>query len=256
MTYTETLPSDRMKEFIHSYWKFEISPDFNQGIPFLFEVMPENTLSIVFINVPHFKGATCLGVQAQRMKRELFPGSVYLGIRFNPWISIKELFEDKIKSANQVIPFPTRLNEIFADINPSNISADFNDFQLIEKGLVNLSNQYEIFADPLVKFLCLQLESQDKIKDFIHEIPLSIRPVQKHFKKITGMTMVAYKNIYRLRNTVKLIYLQQEKITTAAFDNGYTDHSHFISTFKKFMLGTSLKKFLSQTDTIKHQLSK
>ena len=74
MIYTETTPSEKLKELIHSYWKFEISTDFNNGHPFFFEVMPENTLSIVFINVPHFKGVTCLGVQAKRMKQEIFPG--------------------------------------------------------------------------------------------------------------------------------------------------------------------------------------
>lgn len=254
MIYTEIAPSDKLKDIVHSYWKFEISTDFNSGKSFLFEVMPENTLSIVFINVPHFKGATCLGVQAKRMKREIFPGSVFLGIRFNAWVCIEGLFENKITTANQIKEFPSCLHELFSDINPCNISADFSNFHLLEKGLFNLSNHYKITSDPLVKYLCLQLENGTKINDFIRKVPLSVRPVQKHFKKITGMTMAEYRNINRLRNTVKLIYIEQEKITNAAFQNGYTDHSHFMKTFKKFMAGTSLKKFLKQTDTIKHQL--
>ncbi len=254
MTYTETTPSEKLKELIHSYWKFEISSDFNKGNPFFFEVMPENTLSIVFINVPHFKGVTCLGVQAKRMKREIFPGSVYLGIRFNSWVSIEGLFENKISTANQIIKFPTDLHEIFSEINPCNISADFSAYHLIEKGLSNLTHQYKITSDPMVKYLCLQLESGTKIKELIKEVPLSVRPVQKHFKKITGMTMAEFRNINRLRNTVKQIYTQQEKITHAAFQNGYTDHSHFMNSFKKFMEGTPLKNFLTQTETISHRL--
>lgn len=84
---------------------------------------------------------------------------------------------------------------------------------------------------------------------------MSIRPVQKHFKKITGLTMAAYRNINRLRNTVTLIYNRQENITMAAFENGYTDHAHFMNTFKKLMVGTSLKNFLTQTETIKHHFT-
>jgi AraC-like DNA-binding protein len=255
MTYNETAPSDRLKELIHSYWKFEISTDFNSGKPFLFEVMPENTLSIVFINVPHFKGVTCLGVQTKRMKREIYPGSVFLGIRFNPWVCIEGLFSNKTTTANQTTEFPTCLNEIFSDINPHNLSADFSDFDLLENGLLKLSLQYKITSDPLVKYLCLRLDNGAKINEFIEEVPLSIRPVQKHFKKTTGMTMAEFRNINRLRNTVKLIYTQQEKITNAAFENGYTDHSHFINSFKKYMVGTSLKKFLTQTDIINHHLT-
>jgi len=254
MIYTETAPSDHLKELCHSYWKFEISSDYNSGKPFLFELMPENKLSIVFINTAHFKGVTCLGVQAKRMKREIFPGSVFLGIRFNPWVCIEGLFENKLTSSNQILEFPASLYEIFSDINPSNLSVDFSDYQLLENGLSRLLNQYKVTSDPLIKYLCLQLETRNKINDFIREVPLSIRPVQKHFKIITGMTMAEFRNIHRLRNTVKLIYTQQEKITHAAFQNGYTDHSHFMNTFKKLMLGTSLKDFLVQTETIRHQL--
>jgi len=254
MTYTETAPSDKLKDLVHSYWKFEVSTGFNSGKPFLFEVMPENTLSIVFVNVPHFRGATCLGVQAKRMKREIFPGSVFLGIRFNPWVCVDGLFENKITTANQIIEYPASLHELFSDINPCNVSADFSNYLLLEKGLCNFSNHYKITFDPLVKYLCLQLEKGTKINDFIKDVPLSIRPLQKHFKKITGMTMAEFRNINRLRNTVKLIYTQQEKITTAAFQNGYTDHSHFMNSFKKFMAGSSLNNFLKQTETINHQL--
>ena len=255
MTYTEIAPSDKFKDLVHSYWKFEISPGFNNGKPFLFEVMPENTLSIVFINVPHFKGATCLGVQAKRMKREIFPGSVYVGIRINPWISIEGLFDNKITTANQVKEFPSSLHDMFSDIDPCNIAADFSQFHLLEKGLANLSNKYHVTADPLVKYICLQLDNDTRINDLVKEVPLSVRPLQKHFKKITGITMAAFRNINRLRNTVKLIYTQQEKITNAAFQNGYTDHSHFMNAFRKYMAGTTLKDFLAQTDTIKHQLN-
>ncbi|GAB4450672.1 MAG: hypothetical protein Fur0028_06210 [Bacteroidales bacterium] len=256
MTYTETKPSDNLKDLIHSYWKFEISTDFNGGKPFLFEVMPENKLSIVFVNLPHFNGATCLGIQAKRMKREIYPGSVFLGVRFNPWVSIEGLFENKLATSNQITVLPSRILDFFSEINPTNISADFSNYELLEKGLFKLSKQLKLTSDPLIKYICLQLEDGCKINDFINDIPLSIRPIQKHFKKITGLTMTEYRNINTLRKTVELIYSQQQNIVTASFENGYTDHSHFMNTFKKYMLGTSLKNFLNQTDNIGHHFSK
>ncbi len=255
MTYTETTPSDHLKDLIHSYWKFEISTDFNSGKPFLFEVMPENKLSIVFVNHSHFKGATCLGIQAKRMKREVYPGSVFLGVRFNPWVSIEGLFQDKLTTSNQITVLPSHILDFFSEINPTNISGNFSNFELLEKGLFNLSQQLKATSDPLVKYICLQLENGSKINNFINDIPLSIRPVQKHFKKTTGITMSEYRNINTLRKTVELIYTKQQNIVSASFENGYTDHSHFMNTFKKYMLGTSLKSFLTQTDTIGHHFS-
>jgi AraC-like DNA-binding protein len=253
MTYTETKPSDNFKELIHSYWKFEIPLEFNHGRPFLFEVMPENKMSIVFVNVPHFKGATCLGIQAKRLQREIFPGSVFLGIRFNPWVSIDGLFDEKLVTSNQITPLPNHLHSFFPEINPTNISADFLDFELIEMGLSKLTKQFKVTSDTLVKYICIELENGLKIKDFSKNIPLSIRPIQKQFKKVTGITMTEYRNINKLRKTVEMIYTKQENITSASFSNGYTDHSHFMNTFKKYMLGTSLKNFLTQTETISIQ---
>jgi AraC-like DNA-binding protein len=250
MTYTEIAPSEKFKELIHSYWKFEIPAGFNNGRPFLFEVMPENKLSIVFVNVPHFKGATCLGIQAKRMQREIFPGSVFLGIRFNPWVGIDGLFVEKLTTSNQVTPLSAHLHDFFSEINPTNIPADFSDFELIEMGLLRLAKQFKITSNPLVKYICIELEKGSKIKDFSKDIPLSIRPVQKQFKKATGISMTEYRNINKLRKTVEMIYTKQANIASASFTNGYTDHSHFMNTFKKYMLGTSLKSFLTQTDTI------
>jgi AraC-like DNA-binding protein len=255
MNYTETAPAESLKEFIHSYWKFEIAAEFNNGQPFLFEVMPENKRSIVFVNLPHYKGTTRLGIQAKRMKREIYPGSVFLGFRFNPWVSIEGLFDDKPATSNQITIIPDQLQELFSEVNPFDRTSGFSDFELLEKGLLKLLKHVNITSDPLVKYITLQLENGSKIIDFIKEIPLSIRPVQKHFKKITGLTMTEYRNINRLRNTVELIYIKQEKITSASFQNGYTDHSHFMNTFKKLMLGTTLKNFLTQTETIRHQFS-
>lgn len=253
MTYAETTPSEKHKELVHSYWKFEISANFNNGKPFLFEVMPENKLSIVFVNVPHFKGATYLGIQAKRMQKEIFPGSVFLGIRINPWVSIDGLFEEKLTTSNQVTAIPNLIPDFFSDINPMSMPSDFSDYELIEEGLSKLAKEYKVTSDPLVKYICIELDNGSKIKDFIKNIPLSIRPIQKQFKKVTGLTMTEYRNINKLRKTVEMIYTKQENIVSASFKNGYTDHSHFMNTFKKYMMGTSLKNFFSQMDTISHQ---
>lgn len=252
MTFTEISPSDYLKDIVHSYWKFEIPPEFNNGKPFLFEVMPENKLSIVIVNAPHFNGVTCLGVQAKRMQKEIFPGSVFLGIRFNPWIGINGLFDEKLTTSNQITTLPYHVYNLFFGINPSNNPLDFSDFEQIEKSVANLAKKFTITSNALVKYICLELEDGAKIKDFIQEIPLSIRPIQKQFKALTGITMTDYRNINKLRKTVELIYRKQENIASASFVNGYTDHSHFINTFKKYMAGTSLKKFFSQTDIINH----
>lgn len=247
MTYIETSPSENLKELIHSFWKFEISEQYHNGQSFIFEVMPENKISIVFVHLPHHQAITCLGIQSKRMKRLIYPGSVFVGIRFNPWVSIEKLFGEKSSSINQIIELPAKFSSLFNELPLHYISFGFSNYKLLEQSMLRLSELLKADTDPYVKYICLQLELGKKINDFIKDIPMSIRPIQKRFKKITGITMSEYRNIDRLRKTVEMIYLQQENITTAAFENGYTDHSHFLNTFKNYMMGSTVKNFLSQT---------
>lgn len=186
MQYTETTLASTFSDLILNCWKFEVPEG---GLPFIHETMPENTLSLVFINQPYYKGMRLLGPQTKKFQQQVYPGSVYLGIRFNPWVNFGNLFEDKSTLVNQTTTLPDCIRENFKELKPSDLSFNFSDYHLIEKGLLRLIARHNLTTDSLTKFICLQLESGIKIHELIKEIPLSVRPIQKHFKSVTGITM-------------------------------------------------------------------
>ena len=247
MQYTETTLGDRFSDLILNIWKFEIP---EKAKHFVHEIIPENTFSVVFINQPYYSGIRILGPQTKKNRQLIYPGSIYLGIRFNPWINISSIHGNKYTIVNKTMQAPAIVTEIFSEVKPNLLAFNFSGYHLIEYGLQRLIANKQVVTDSLAKYICIRLINDIKIKELIKEIPLSIRPVQKHFKSVTGITMTDYRNILRLQSTVKSIYLEKNSITDAAFENGYTDHAHFINTFKKYMDSTSMKDFFLMTDKI------
>jgi hypothetical protein len=64
MQYTETTLASTFSDLILNCWKFEVPEG---GLPFIHETMPENTLSLVFINQPYYKGMRLLGPQTKEI---------------------------------------------------------------------------------------------------------------------------------------------------------------------------------------------
>lgn len=249
MKYTETLPSSEFSELIANYWAFEVPPSAGEGKPFAHETMPENNVSIVFIHQPYFQGIRLLGPQIKMFKQQVYPGSVYLGIRFNPWVKMDGVIDSKAALINQTSASPEYLKEVFREIEVQTFGQEFPDYSLLETGLLRLIENQKVMVDPLVKYICLQLKKEIGIEALVKTIPLSIRPIQKRFKATTGISMSRFRSIDRLQKTVKMIYLEQASVTSAAHLNDYADHSHFLNTFRKYM-DSSVKDFLAHTEKI------
>ena len=86
----------------------------------------------------------------------------------------------------------------FEEVNFSKLKPGFENLSLIENCLEKLLSQTPIAKSELVQFICLELESGKPVSEIVKQIPLSIRPIQKQFKSITGITMKQYANIVRL----------------------------------------------------------
>lgn len=93
-------------------------------------------------------------------------------------------------------------------------------------------------ADKLVeKFVSLGILTRDKIVDDVMKgkrAALSVRAVQRHFVRTTGMTQKYLEQIHRAQLAVRLLK-QGEKPLDAAADAGYTDQSHLAKSLKKIM---------------------
>lgn len=257
LNFSELSPSKDFNELVHCYWKFTIPKNYNNGLPFNYILMPENTVSIVFANLPHYQGPAYSAVRTKGLKEEIFPGSILLGIKFNPWVNVETLFDEKLKSINQIVKCSKDVQSYFEEIIPSQLEEAFTEKEFIERGLQRLVSHHQVQFDPLVKYICLQLSQHDKtVNEITKDIPMSIRPIQKHFKKITGLTMVEFRNIERLRASSKKIFYNKKGLSDTALEHGFTDHAHFIHSFQKYMLDVSMKTILAQTEIMNFNFAK
>ncbi|MFL0352321.1 DUF6597 domain-containing transcriptional factor [Xanthomarina sp. GH4-25] len=232
MKYIEHPPDSILKEIIQNYWKFEVLDFPDLKFPLNHETLPESTVSLVLINQPYFNGVRLMGPHNIKYTQSIFPNSIFLGVRFHPWIIIKSLINNKANILNKTIDTSTSVQNHFKDIS---IKVGFDNFKLIDKQLIKILNTVEIEKNNLVKFICLELSLGKPISEVIIQIPISTRVIQKKFKEVTGVTMKQYSKIERQRNTWKSIILERKNQMDAILDNGYYDQSHFINEFKKIM---------------------
>ncbi|MBS1602459.1 MAG: helix-turn-helix transcriptional regulator [Bacteroidetes bacterium] len=101
-----------------------------------------------------------------------------------------------------------------------------------------------IGPDPLVdEAVRLIKESRGliKIKDLAHALYISQDPLEKRFRAKVGSTPKQYASIIRLRNIIDT-WSSYSSLTTASYEAGYFDQSHFIKDFRTFT-GESPKDF-------------
>ncbi|MDH7460348.1 helix-turn-helix domain-containing protein [Chitinophagaceae bacterium 26-R-25] len=80
-----------------------------------------------------------------------------------------------------------------------------------------------------------------KIKDVIRDLPVSVDAFEKKFRHMVGVGPKQFAGIVRLRSIIDN-YSPDSSLTSAAYEGGYFDQSHFIKDFKAFT-GQSPKDF-------------
>jgi methylphosphotriester-DNA--protein-cysteine methyltransferase len=80
-----------------------------------------------------------------------------------------------------------------------------------------------------------------KIKDLIRDLPVSVDVFEKKFRHMVGVSPKQFAGIVRLRSIIEN-YSSDASLTSAAYDGGYFDQSHFIKDFRTFT-GQSPKEF-------------
>jgi AraC-like DNA-binding protein len=77
--------------------------------------------------------------------------------------------------------------------------------------------------------------ANDILPELLKELNLNERTFQRIFKKYVGITPTQYRRICQFQFSFDQIRSNQfDKMSDVAFDNGFSDQSHFIRTFKEF----------------------
>ncbi|RYZ88637.1 MAG: AraC family transcriptional regulator [Proteobacteria bacterium] len=85
-----------------------------------------------------------------------------------------------------------------------------------------------------IKWIKSNYASNFHIKDAAGHVGMSPTSLHRHFKAVTGMSPIQYQKQMRLLEARRLLILDQESITTIAFEVGYESSSQFTREYSRF----------------------
>lgn len=264
------LPAGLLRPLVKAYMIIESKDDMENRI------LPDSSMVLAF----RYKGkVTSAG--GEGVKNSL-PVSVITGLRRTPRLigyskgsanllvlfteggaaaffkqPLHELFErslslDHLVAARKINEIEERLAE--AGNNPQRVA-------IVERFL--LSELKEPRPDLLVLHAIQKIKSANgslRIKELIRDLPVSLDPFEKRFRRVTGTSPKQFSAIVRLRSLIEH-YTQanglpgvsvatphggnRKSLTEAACMAGYFDQAHFIKDFKSFTGQTPLRFFQS-----------
>ncbi|MCM4165570.1 MULTISPECIES: helix-turn-helix transcriptional regulator [unclassified Arenibacter] len=260
--FSEYRPSLPLTQLIQTYW----TGDFNlySENNFVQSVIPNGCIELIV----HLTHDHCELKKEDAWGRS--PEFTLIGLQTKPYI---------VRFNEQVQVFGIRFNPegiytIFG-VPPSHFTStfesgrdvlgpDFDDYcsRLRESGSI----QEKIFLTEnfLLKRLSNNTNSYDYVKlaseiirkhqgaisldDLIKQVPISVRQLQREFKKRFGITAKEYMRLSRFNAIQK--YMEGAghfKLTELSYENGFADQSHFIREFK-LLTGINPRGFLKEKE--------
>lgn len=231
MHYHEFLPSPDLRQIVENYWLTgnALTEEFSNPI------LPEYSPSLVLIKRPHFAGVRVLGIHFGGQDRPVVAGSIFLGVRFHPWVMSDVLFPNKEETLNQTFPTSAEVIACFDNCRPENLRLGHSPVEALETDLRTLANRHPFVVNDMVRFICMKLAKEETVSGVCKNLPASIRTIQRTFKGVTGMTMKRYAEIYRLRRIWKHVVKGEDPVSATVLDHGYYDQAHFLNSFRKLV---------------------
>ncbi|MEL6968691.1 MAG: helix-turn-helix domain-containing protein [Bacteroidota bacterium] len=230
--YQEIEPAKELSHLIQSFWTFSSS-----GIPASFKVLPDCCVDLIFdLNQ---EKAVVSGVMSKYQMRALETESNLISVRFKT-----ELF-----SRLSTVPLAETKNlrvesqQVIANLDP-NIVCQLNErsqtsdqVAFIEICIQQLLNQTGHELDELALNVAKKIRTlkgainAQKLAASYH---ISLRQLERRFKKSTGLTMKEFANLIRFSNAKAAIKRCKKKSLLAiAFEAGFYDHAHMNYEFQR-----------------------
>lgn len=230
--YSEISPSIELNSYVENFWVFSTNK-FTEK----FKVCPDACTDLIFdLNLSKvFLSAAMNTYQSIEVPAK----SNLIGIRFKSenFGSILGIPLDEFK--NQKV----ELSEILPRFD-CRIVNELNNLESLDTKIQNLAIFVKLFGalsferrDELIISVAnriRQLKGNFVVNDLVTYYHISLRQLQRRFKKYIGLTIKEFSNIVRLKNAEISIRINPEiSLMEVAFNTGYYDHSHMNYEFNR-----------------------
>lgn len=244
MHYESFEPADSLKNLVKEYWIFENE----DATPHKQKIIPDGYSEIII----HYGDPYQINLSGTWENQEsiLFSSQIskffflenlgksgMLGIKLHPE-AFHQLFQidvslytDQVIHLNKVIPDTCSGLELIQNKTLSISERVHLAETWLESQLNNLVYQKKITQCIAAIF---KTHGMIEVEQMAADVKLSIRQLERLFKKIVGLTPKFYCRIVRFNYIFEVIKEQKDSWIRTALQSGFFDQSHFIKNFKEF----------------------
>jgi len=261
--YTQVRPPDYLKDFVRYFWTlegcpFDVGPKtfgpLADGCPGLILQQSEQT-HLYGSNNKELPKSFIYGQSIRLTHLHLTRNYNLIGIRFFP-NALKSIFGFNSSELTDSCIDLTSLSK-GEDANLSekleNATSTSQKLSLLSQHLFSLIRKNDSQVDSITEFALSQIiqsKGRLSLKQIREKLNLSERSLERKFDQFVGIPPKLYARVCRFQAALnQLKNNQYSKLSDIAFDNGFSDQSHFIRTFKEFT-GHSPFEFQKQTDYV------
>ncbi len=230
--YQEIKPSEELSTSIDSFWTFS-----NNQILDQFKVLPDTCTDLIFDlrqNIGYISGA-----MTKYQLMELNAHSDLIGIRFKvehfgnlSTVPLNEVKNLRVDFSQMLPSYNTNIFNRLSNLETTTKKIDF-----LEKFIITISRQNHHKQDKLVLSVARrirQLKGILSIEGLAKDHYISLRQLQRRFKKYMGLTIKEFANIVRFNNAKKDIKTYKDlSLMEVAYNMGFHDHSHMHYEFNR-----------------------
>ncbi|MEO1435591.1 MAG: helix-turn-helix transcriptional regulator [Bacteroidota bacterium] len=230
--YQEIQASKPLSGIIDAFWTYSNNPTDER-----FKVLPDTCADFIFDLQRN--QAFVSGVMTRFQCRELSKGTQLLGIRFKAEqvkslikVPLCELTNRRIElSEVSLIWNASRRDQL---LEAESISKQI---RFLDNWLSTAFEQVDQPQDSLVRSIATgirQSKGRIKVKEIAASNFISLRQLQRRFKKQLGLTVKEFTSLVRFTQAQKIISSRpSESLSTIAFEAGYFDQAHMTKTFQQ-----------------------
>jgi len=230
--YQEIKPSNRANNRIQSFWVFKRN---NRNVEF--KVFPDNCVDLI-IDLNQNKGFIS-GIMTRYQNRILNENSNIIGIRFKaedfPYLSEippSEIKNNRIEFSNLNLDWSSTMIQRLIEFKSLSDKIAYLERFLTIKQHKNDYSQDSLIL-PIINEI-RKMKGRINITELSKSNLISIRQLERRFKKCIGITLKEFSNITRFQNAKKVISKsKQTSLLQIAFETGYYDHAHMNNDFKR-----------------------
>ena len=254
MFYREIAPPGDAAHVVLSFWEFVVSSEAGESLTH--EVFPDGCVSLLYYRNER-RGVDQLlisGSSLETAKVRAFPADVYWGMRLSPAACLAFFRTDEpILNTRplQLMPnFARPAGQLTEQLNGcKNFAAAVTVFGNYVRNSIVIETDAEIAE--AVSFI-EENQPQVKVSEVAAAVNLSVRQLERRFRRAAGITPKQYIRARRIRATaVALIENQSSNWANRAAEMGFADQAHLTHEFTA-VTGNSPVEFAEKVSRIEH----